>query len=394
MAEILRHKKTGGLYEVLFRGASVRTHNPLTDYDLALIVRHGEAGEITACSSMFNSPAGASILFAAIVQTSGPLVHGAEVVGYRALGGGPVWVRPTAEMDDGRFEPADAVEAPVTPLRSPAEVEGLVDLVIDCAWACGAFSATAPKEDQRSNKEQLEQARSALLSRISATPPDLIQAAREGAEGAALDIVDWMMCEGLMRHRTMEDDALKIEDIILRALQSSTPSREGITSGRRPDGHGLSSSGPGPAVPAPAGASIPGAGDLAAQVADQCKVVAHLARALARVHDDYTTLATERVFTSIMHDVGQRSAELMEMLGEALNNMDATSTEDEWTDPIFEAAQIAFPIRARDQRAEREDGASRLRPEAASPVRAAEAPSSIVQDPASPRPSSQEVGDA
>jgi hypothetical protein len=123
-------------------------------------------------------------------------------------------------------------------------------------------------------------------------------------------------------------------------------------------------------------------------------VVAHLARALARVHDDYTTLATERVFTSIMHDVGQRSAELMEMLGEALNNMDATSTEDEWTDPIFEAAQIAFPIRARDQRAEREDGASRLKPEAASPVRAAEAPSSIAQDPASPRPSSQEVGDA
>ncbi len=57
----------------------------------------------------------------------------------------------------------------------------------------------------------------------------------------------------------------------------------------------------------------------------------------------------------------------MELLGNALNNMDAASAEDEWTYPIFEKAQRMFPSRARDQRAERED-AQRPRPEAASPV--------------------------
>ena len=283
------------------------------------------------------------------------------------LDGGPA----PADRNEVR-QPADAVGAPEGPLPSPAEVEGLVDRLADTAIRLGRDQIHSVHDalaaDESRSRQEFEAARTALLSRLS-TPPDLIQAAREAeeaADDAVVAILDWMMCEGLMRHRTAQNDGLLIRQMILRALQSSTPSWEGA-SGRRPDGHGLSSSGPGPTVPAPAGASIPGAGDLTAQVADQCKVVAHLARALARVHDDYATLATERVFTSIMHDVGQRSAELMEMLGEALNNMDATSTEDEWTDPIFEAAQIAFPIRARDQRAERED-AQRPRPEAASPI--------------------------
>ncbi len=57
-----------------------------------------------------------------------------------------------------------------------------------------------------------------------------------------------------------------------------------------------------PEAPA-AAASIPGAGGLPDQVAAQCRVVSHLARALARVHDDYALLASAGAFASIMNDV-------------------------------------------------------------------------------------------
>ncbi len=51
------------------------------------------------------------------------------------------------------------------------------------------------------------------------TPPDLIQAAREAAAQAAVSIVEWMMCEGLMRHRTAEDDGILIEGLILNTMK-------------------------------------------------------------------------------------------------------------------------------------------------------------------------------
>lgn len=84
---------------------------------------------------------------------------------------------------------------------------------------------------------------------------------------------------------------------------------------------------------------------LAHQVSEQCRVVAHLAAALARVHTDYGTLATAapQIFADISEQVGPRTASLMEMLGDALNDMDANSKDDGWTIPIFAEAHRLFP---------------------------------------------------
>jgi hypothetical protein len=80
------------------------------------------------------------------------------------------------------------------------------------------------------------------------------------------------------------------------------------------------------------------------QVADQCRVVAHLATALARVHTDYAALIEAGAMAGTIDRVGRRSAALMERLGDALNGMDAASPDDEWTHPIFREAQRLFPV--------------------------------------------------
>lgn len=79
------------------------------------------------------------------------------------------------------------------------------------------------------------------------------------------------------------------------------------------------------------------------QVAEQCRVVAHLASALARVHLDYVALCEVPAFADILPQVGQRSAALMEQLADVLNSMDALSDRDAWTRPIFEEAQRLYP---------------------------------------------------
>jgi hypothetical protein len=103
MAEIVRHVRTGGLYEVLHRGAQIQTSEPLADY--------------------------------------------AEVVGYRSLKDGRVWVRPAAEMDDGRFK---AVSAPP---NSEASFQSRVD-----SWLIACFSETIARDRQERAHRFLEEA--------------------------------------------------------------------------------------------------------------------------------------------------------------------------------------------------------------------------------------------
>ena len=81
------------------------------------------------------------------------------------------------------------------------------------------------------------------------------------------------------------------------------------------------------------------------QVADQYKVVAHLATALAGVHSDMEKVIRDGHMGNAMLDLqGNRSAALMEMLGNFLNGMDAVDEgEDAWVNPIFRAAHKMFP---------------------------------------------------
>jgi hypothetical protein len=64
---------------------------------------------------------------------------------------------------------------------------------------------------------------------------------------------------------------------------------------------------------------------------------------LADVHDDYATLLLHGGLSQIAESVGQRTAHLMEQLGEVLDGMDAASDEDDWTAPIFTEAQRRWP---------------------------------------------------
>lgn len=83
------------------------------------------------------------------------------------------------------------------------------------------------------------------------------------------------------------------------------------------------------------------------QVADQCRAVAHMARALAEVFDDKGRVFEEGGAASIIDFVGKQTANLMETLGDILNGMDATDEdEDAWLNPVFEAAQRIYLIKA------------------------------------------------
>lgn len=78
------------------------------------------------------------------------------------------------------------------------------------------------------------------------------------------------------------------------------------------------------------------------QVVKQCRVVAHLAKALADVHADYVTLL-ESGAPLPLDVVGARTARIMETLGDVLNGMDAADDDDDWTAPVFAEAQRLWP---------------------------------------------------
>ena len=80
------------------------------------------------------------------------------------------------------------------------------------------------------------------------------------------------------------------------------------------------------------------------QVAKQCEAVAHLATTLAGVHKDYAMLFREGHATTLIDMVGERTAYLMETLGNILNGMDAVDEqEDAWLGPVFAEAHRLWP---------------------------------------------------
>lgn len=83
----------------------------------------------------------------------------------------------------------------------------------------------------------------------------------------------------------------------------------------------------------------------AERVAEQCRVVAHLARRIASVHEQKAEAYGQADLSPGFIDfVGDNTARLMEILGDVLNGMDAVDEEeDAWTFPVFEAAQCFWP---------------------------------------------------
>ena len=75
--------------------------------------------------------------------------------------------------------------------------------------------------------------------------------------------------------------------------------------------------------------------ELSEQTAQQYKAVIHMAKSLLIVHEQTLPLIPAQS-RGIMELQFFRSAEIMEMLGDTLNGMDAVDEEDAWMDPVFE----------------------------------------------------------
>lgn len=81
------------------------------------------------------------------------------------------------------------------------------------------------------------------------------------------------------------------------------------------------------------------------QVAMQCEAVAHMAEALMKLHRVKAELLRDCPAVAPVSVIGPDTAFLMEMLGEALNNMDAVDeAEDGWMGPVFDRAHRMFPV--------------------------------------------------
>jgi hypothetical protein len=82
--------------------------------------------------------------------------------------------------------------------------------------------------------------------------------------------------------------------------------------------------------------------ELREQTDQQYKAVAHMARSLAEVHEQ-TRFVMPHQPRGVLELQCRRSAEIMEILGDALNAMDAVDEEqDGWITPIFERAHQIF----------------------------------------------------
>lgn len=81
------------------------------------------------------------------------------------------------------------------------------------------------------------------------------------------------------------------------------------------------------------------------QVLAQCRVVAHLAKQIAMIHEQKAEVYEDMNMDARLIDVvGQFSANAMEVLGDMLNGMDAVDEdEDAWTSPVFEVAHATWP---------------------------------------------------
>lgn len=82
------------------------------------------------------------------------------------------------------------------------------------------------------------------------------------------------------------------------------------------------------------------------QAARQYEAVAHMARALAQVHEDIAKILRSEHEYAPLELAGERSARIMETLGDILNGMDAVDeSQDGWLDAVFHEAHRMWPSR-------------------------------------------------
>lgn len=79
------------------------------------------------------------------------------------------------------------------------------------------------------------------------------------------------------------------------------------------------------------------------QAAAQCRAVAHLAKALVQINEDYDRMLSDGNLGALVEIIGARTARHMEALGDMLNGMDAAQPEDAWLDPVFRKARELWP---------------------------------------------------
>jgi len=81
------------------------------------------------------------------------------------------------------------------------------------------------------------------------------------------------------------------------------------------------------------------------QMVEQLKAVAHLGNAIGKLYEELAL-----VYSSVpprdgvlLDVIGNRTASMMEALGDMLNATDSAVEDDEWLTPIFEEAHRIWP---------------------------------------------------
>lgn len=83
--------------------------------------------------------------------------------------------------------------------------------------------------------------------------------------------------------------------------------------------------------------------DKIQQVSRQCSAVRHLALNIAFLYADLARIFAQGGFPKIADMNGERSAALMELLGDILNEADAVEESDDWMGSIYDEAHRRWP---------------------------------------------------
>ena len=91
------------------------------------------------------------------------------------------------------------------------------------------------------------------------------------------------------------------------------------------------------------------------QVKRQCEAVHALASMVAELYESWAVMASSGQIDNLLNTVGERSARLMETLGDILNAADAVTDDDPNLDDVFKVAHEMFPATVEDKQVQSDD---------------------------------------